>query len=121
VHDLAVLVAAPDPGALGEEEGKVLVLAQVSPLRLQVVVANQGNQPEKAVPVVASTQPFDGSPSSTDRAEVDLAPGQLRTIETLELAPPPVGVTFAVIVRVGDRPDGKPTDDEFPVRQYVLR
>lgn len=121
VHDLAVLVAAPDPGPVGEEEGKVLVLAQVPAIRLQVVVANQGNQAEKAVPVTASTQPFDGSPASTDRVSVDLEPGQRRSLDELELAPPPSGATFAVIVRVGAAPDGKPTDDEFPVRQYVLR
>ena len=121
VRDLAVLVAAPDPGPLGEENGKVLVLAPVSALRLQVVVANQGNQQERSVPVTASTQPFDGSPSSTDRVMVDLEPGQRRALDSLELAPPPSGVTFAVIVRVGTTPDGNPTDDEFPVRQYVLR
>jgi len=121
VRDLAVLVAAPDPGPVGEENGKVLVLAQVSAIRLQVVVANQGNQVEDAVPVVASTQPFDGSPASSDRATVKLEPGQRRALDTLELAPPPAGVTFAVIVRVGTNADGNPTDDEFPVRQYVLR
>jgi len=121
VHDLAVLVAAPDPGPLAEERGKVSVLAQVPAIRLQVVVANQGNQPEKAVPVFASTQPFDGSPPSSMRVSVDLEPGQRRAIETLQVTPPPPGVTFALIVRVGASPDGKPTDDEFPVRQYVLR
>jgi len=121
VRDLAVLVASPDPGPLGEERGKVLVLAQVTTIRLQVVVANQGNQAEKAVPVMATTQPFDGSPSSTRTVAVDLGPGQMRTIEDLELVPPPAGVTFALIVRIGMSPDGKPTDDESPVRQYVLR
>ena len=121
VRDLAVLVAAPDPGPVGEENGKVLVLAPVSSLRLQVVVANQGNQTERDVPIIASTQPFDGSPASTDRAMVDLEPGQRRAVETLDLSPPPPGVTFAVIVRVGDGPDGNPTDDESPVRQYVVR
>ena len=121
VRDLAVLVAAPDPGPLGEENGKVLVLAPVSSLRLQVVVANQGNQRERNVPIIASTQPFDGSPASTDRVFVDLEPGQRRALEILDLSPPPPGVTFAVIVRIGDAPDGNPTDDEFPVRQYVVR
>lgn len=121
VHDLGVLVAVPDPGPVGEEQGKVLVLAQVPSIHLQVVVANQGNQPEKGVPVTASTQPFDGSPASSDRASVDLEPGQRRSLDSLKLAPPPPGATFAVIVRIGSAPDAKPTDDEFPVRQYVLR
>ncbi len=121
VRDLAVLVAAPDPGPVGEEDGKVLVLARVSEIHLQVVVANQGNRPERDVPVVASTQPFDGSPASSDRVTVDLEPGQRRALDTLQLAAPPAGVTFAVIVRVGGTPDEKPTDDESPVRQYVLR
>lgn len=121
VHDLAVVVATPDPGPLGEEPGKVQVLAQVSAIRLQIVVANQGNQSEKAVPLTASTQPFDGSAASADRTTVDLEPGQRRAIDTLKLVPPPAGSTFGVIVRVGLTPDANPTDDEFPVRQYVLR
>lgn len=121
VHDLAVLVAAPDPGPVGEEQGKVLVLATIPTVHLQVVVANQGNQPEKAVPVVASTQPFDGSPASSDRVTVDLEPGQRRALDLAKLVPPPPGATFAIIVRVGATPDSNPTDDEFPVRQYVLR
>ncbi|MEO5678704.1 MAG: hypothetical protein ABIS47_03450 [Acidimicrobiales bacterium] len=121
VHDLAVLVAAPDPGPVGEEQGKILVLASVPTIRLQVVVANQGNQPERSVPVVASTQPFDGSPASSDRVTVDLEPGQRRALDMSKLVPPPSGATFAIIVRVGATPDSNPTDDEFPVRQYVLR
>jgi hypothetical protein len=121
VHDLAVLVAVPDPGPVGKEDGGVQVLAQVPSIRLQVVVANQGNRPEQGVPVVASTQPFDGSPSTPKRVTVDLQPGQRRAIDALELTPPPVGVTFAIIVRVGATPDSKPVDDEFPARQYVLR
>ncbi len=121
VHDLAVLVAVPDPGPVGKEDGGIMVLAPVPAIRLQVVVTNQGNQPEQGVPVVASTQPFDGSPSTPKRVVVDLQPGQSRAIDTLELSPPPVGVTFAVIVRVGASPDSKPVDDEFPTRQYVMR
>ncbi len=121
VHDLAVVVATPDPGPVGEEAGKVLVLAQVPTVRLQVVVANQGNQPERGVPVTAMTQPFDGSPPSSDRITVDLKPGQRRALDGLKLLPPGPGGTFAIIVRVGGVSDDNPTDDEFPVRQYVLR
>jgi len=121
VHDLAVLVAGPEPGPVGKEAGGVLVLAQIPVIRLQVVVANQGNQFEQNVPVIASTQPFDGSPSTPQRVVVDLQPGQRRALDTLSLVPPPVGVTFAIIVRVGATPDSKPVDDEFPAHQYVLR
>ncbi|MEJ7766082.1 MAG: hypothetical protein WKF86_11350 [Acidimicrobiales bacterium] len=121
VHDLAVVVATPDPGPVGEEAGKVLVLAQVPTVRLQIVVANQGNQPELGVPVTATTQPFDGSPPSSDRTTVNLEPGQHRALDVLTLSPPAPGGTFAIIVRVGGVSDGNPTDDEFPVRQYVLR
>lgn len=121
VHDLAVVVATPDPGPVGEEAGNVLVLAQVPTVRLQVVVANQGNQQELGVPVTATTQPFDGSPPSFDRTTVDLEPGQRRALDVLTLSPPAPGGTFAIIVRVGGVSDGNPTDDEFPVRQYVLR
>jgi hypothetical protein len=121
VHDLAVLVAVPDPGPVGKEEGGILVLAQVPSVHVQVVVANQGNQPELNVPVVASTQPFDGSPPDVRRVTVDLQPGQRRALENIELKPPAVGATFAIIVRVGSTPDSQPVDDEFPARQYVLR
>ena len=121
VRDLAVLVAVPDPGPVGKDEGGALVLARVPTLRLQVVVANQGNQPEEDVPVFASTQPFDGSPPSAKRVTVDLRPGQRRSLDMPELAPPPPGAPFAIIVRVGSTPDSKPVDDEFPAREYVLR
>jgi len=121
VHDLAVLVAVPEPGPVGKEEGGILVLAPVPVLHLQVVVANQGNQAEQSVPVTASTQPFDGSPSTPKKVTVDLKPGQRRSLDILDLTPPPVGVTFAIIVRVGATPDSKPVDDEFPAFQYVLR
>ncbi len=121
VRDLAVLVAAPDPGPVGREPGDVLVLAQVRAVHLQVVVANQGNQAERGVPVVAFTQPFDGSPGARSEAVVDLQPGQRRSLTIPELAPPAPGATFAIIVRVGSAPDSNPVDDEFPARQYVLR
>lgn len=121
VHDLAVLVAAPDPVPVGTEEGGILVLAQVRAVRLQVVVANQGNQVEKDVLVSAETQPFDGSPRVRSETRVDLDPGQRRSLDMPELAPPPPGATFAIIVRIGATPDAKPVDDEFPARQYVLR
>ena len=121
VHDMAVLVAVPDPGPVGKEAGGVLVLAQVPAVKLQVVVANQGNQAERSVPVYASTQPFDGSPPDAQTVRVDLAPGQRRSLDTIELKPPPVGATFAIIVRIGAAPDAKPVDDEFTALQYVLR
>lgn len=122
VHDMAVLVAVPEPGPVGkEQEDRVLVLAQTPVVKLQVVVANQGNQTERDVPVKAYTQPFDGSPPNTQIVPVDLAPGQRLALDTLELVPPPVGVTFAIIVRVGAAPDSRPVDDEFAALQYVQR
>lgn len=121
VHDLAVLVAVPEPGPVGKEPGGILVLAQVPAVHLQLVVANQGNQPEQNVPVTVSTQPFDGSPPDQRRVTVDLEPGQRRVLDVLDLKPPPVGATFAIIVRVGAAPDSNPVDDEFPAHQYVIR
>ncbi len=121
VHDLAVVVATPDPGPVGKEEGGILVLAQIRDLQLRVVVANQGNQAERGVPVVASTQPFDGSPPDAVDVKVDLAPGQRRSLDLPRLSPPAPGATFAIIVRVGAAPDSNPVDDEAPARQYVLR
>jgi hypothetical protein len=121
VRDLAVLVAGPDPSPVGKEQGGILVLAPVPVVRLQVVVANQGNQTERDVPVRAFTQPFDGSPGDSQIVQVDLAPGQRKALNTLELQPPPVGAIFAIIVRVGSAPDAKPVDDEFTALQYVMR
>ena len=121
VHDLAVLVATPDPGPVGKEEFGALVLAQQPVIRLQVVVANQGNQAERDVPLLAYTLPFDGSPGDSKTVRVDLAPGQRKALENVELRPPPVGATFAIIVRIGAAPDAKPVDDEFTALQYVLR
>jgi hypothetical protein len=106
---------------VGKEEGGILVLAQVPSVHLQVVVANQGNQPELNVLVAASTQPFDGSPPDSRRITVDLQPGQRRSLDGVDLKPPPVGATFAIIVRIGAAPDSQPVDDEFPAHQYVLR
>lgn len=121
VHDLAVLVATPEPGPVGKDKDGILVLAQTPSVRMQVVVANQGNQSERDVPVRAFTQPFDGSPGDSRTAFVNLEPGQRRAIDTIELRSPPVGAIFAIIVRVGAAPDAKPVDDEFPALQYVLR
>lgn len=74
VHDIALLSLVTDPPAVGRE-GDADVLPAVATLRVQVVVANVGNERERRVPVVATVTLPDGS-QDTARQFVDLEAGQ---------------------------------------------
>lgn len=69
VHDLAVLLVDVDPAAVGTE-GPVSVIPTVKNLRLQIVVADNGNQAEHHVTVTATIAaqapaiPPNGSPAN---------------------------------------------------------
>jgi len=97
VHDLAVALVTTDPAAVGSE-GATSVLPAVKSLRLQIVVANVGNEAEKRVPVVA-TLTADGV-SDTARDFVDLAPGQRATVVLGGLRPV-AGATSTLSVTIG--------------------
>ena len=89
VHDVRVLLVATEPSAVGTEGG-ASVLPLMRSLRLQIVVANTGNEAERAVPVVASLN-GPGGELDTARDFVDLAPGQRRALTLGGLRPVPGG------------------------------
>lgn len=74
VHDVAVLTFSTDPKPVGSETGSA-VLPLVKTIRVEVVVANIGNDKESRVPVVVTLTGPAGE-VDTARQFVDLAPGQ---------------------------------------------
>lgn len=97
VHDVAVLTVVTDPVQVATE-GTASVLPLVKTLRLDIVVANTGNAPEKAVPVVATLTGPAGE-VDTAREFVDLAPGQRRSVALGGLRPVPGGPsTLSVVI-----------------------
>ncbi|MDQ1446261.1 MAG: hypothetical protein QOI20_2725 [Acidimicrobiaceae bacterium] len=76
IHDVAVVVVNTDPASVADENGAA-VLPLMRTLKLQIVVANAGNETEKHVAVVATVTPPPGAGDpDTARDFVDLAPGQ---------------------------------------------
>jgi len=96
VHDVGVLTVVTDPVPVATE-GNASVLPLVKSLHLDIVVANTGNSPEKAVPVVAT---LIGPAGEVDTARdfVDLAPGQRRTVPLGGLRPVPGGPSTLTVV-----------------------
>jgi hypothetical protein len=118
VRDVTVLTVTTDPVPVGAVEGtgeRVLPVART--LRLQVVVANAGNQAEKRVPVEAVVTSQGGM--DTARQFVDLAPGQRATV-TLALRPSPVGV-LELKVRAGPLDGEGSIADNEQLSHYVMR
>lgn len=78
VRDVAVVAITMEPASVGTE-GDASVLPPSPTLRLQVVVANVGNDAVRQLPVVAAV----GAPNGdvdTGRQFVDLEPGQHATV-----------------------------------------
>ena len=96
VHDVGVLTVSTDPVAVATE-GNASVLPLVRTLRLDIVVANTGNAPEKGVPVVAT---LIGPAGEVDTARdfVDLDPGQRRSVPLGGLRPVPGGPSTLTVV-----------------------
>lgn len=98
VHDLAVVLVSTEPSPVGSENG-ALVLPALNALRLQIVVANAGNETEKRVTVVATVTPAEGAGTpDTARDFVDLLPGQRQALTLGGLRIPPVGVSTLTVV-----------------------
>lgn len=89
LHDVALVMVSHKPPAVGLE-GEASVLPVTKSLRLEVVVANTGNQPESQVPVVATLTGLEGRSDSV-RDFVDLAPGQRQAVPLSGLSPAPGG------------------------------
>ncbi|MGI8684392.1 MAG: hypothetical protein ACR2MO_04765 [Acidimicrobiales bacterium] len=96
VHDVGVLTVVTDPVQVATE-GNASVLPLVKTLRLHIVVANTGNSPEKAVPVVAT---LIGPAGEVDTARdfVDLAPGKSRAVPLGGLRPVPGGPSTLTVM-----------------------
>jgi hypothetical protein len=116
VRDLSVLTVTTDPVPVGMD-GTNRVLPVSKTMRLQVVVANAGNQAEKRVPVEAVVTSQGGL--DTARQFVDLAPGQRATV-ALTLRPSPVGV-LELKVRAGPLEGEGSVADNEQVSTYVMR
>ena len=117
VRDLALLTVTTDPVPVGMDGPVNRVLPVSRTMRLQVVVANAGNQAEKRVPVEAVVTSQGGL--DTARQFVDLAPGQRATV-TLALRPSPVGV-LELKVRAGPLDGEGSIADNEQVSYYVMR
>lgn len=98
VHDVSVLTLTTDPRPVASEAGSV-VLPLVKALRVEIVVANVGNTPEKQVPVVVTLTGPAGE-VDTAREFVDLAPGQRRAV-TLGGLRPVMGGPSLLRVNIG--------------------
>ena len=97
VHDVSVVLVSTDPQPLGRD-GDADVLPVARTMKIQIVVANVGNEAEKNVPVVASVTGVSGATDSA-RDFVDLRPGQRLTLTLGGLQPPTAEpVTLAVTI-----------------------
>lgn len=120
VHDVAVVLVATEPAAVGNENGAA-VLPVVKTLRLQIVVANAGNETEKRVPVVATVTPPPGVGNpDTARDFVDLAPGQRQAI-TLGGLVVPQGGPSTLTVTIGPAPGETMTTDNTKTLTFLVR
>ncbi len=99
-------------------EGATVVLPAVKTLRLQVVVANTGNEPEKRVQVIAALT-ADGV-TDTARDFVDLAPGQRATV-TLGGLRPVAGAAMTLTVTAGPVEGETGTTDNQKAQAVVFR
>lgn len=117
VHDVGVLLVTTEPAAVGTE-GATVVLPAVKTLRLQIVVANTGNEPEKRVQVLAALT-ADGV-TDTARDFVDLAPGQ-RVAVTLGGLRPVAGATMTLTVTAGPVEGETSTADNQKAQAVLFR
>jgi hypothetical protein len=118
VHDVAVLLVTVDPTPVGQA-GDASVLPPAKSVRLHIVVANVGNEPEKNVAVIAALTTLSGS-ADTARDFVDLAPGQRRTV-TLGGLVPIQNETFTLGVRAGPVENEGNTADNEQLRTLIMR
>ena len=118
IHDVSVLLVTSEPAPV-HTDGTTDFLPPAKTLRLDVVVANIGNEPIHDVPVVASLARPTGAPDSA-RNFVDLEPGQRRTVQLGGLAPV-TGAMSTLTVRIGPvSGEADPTNNEL-VRSIVVR
>jgi hypothetical protein len=96
VVDVATILVETTPAAVGTE-GTKLLLPKTSSVRLQVVVANIGNQPQKHVAVTASLSVNNGPPDVATNY-VDLSPGKRQAIGVRGLKASPGDAVLTVTI-----------------------
>lgn len=118
VHDVSVLLATTDPTPVARE-GESDVLPPAKSLRLEIVVANVGNETERNVAVVALLQGPSGAPD-TARDFVTLEPGQRRTV-TLGGLVPVSGTMSTLTVRIGPLDNESDPSNNALVKSLLIR
>jgi hypothetical protein len=118
VHDLRVVTVGLDPPPVGKD-GAADVFPITRNLKLQVIVANVGNDAEKRVMVTASVGLPGGEPD-TARQFVDLDVGQRQVVQLGGLAPP-ANQAAVITVRVEPVPGEESLVDNLWERQAVFR
>jgi hypothetical protein len=96
IVDVSTILVEPTPAAVGTE-GTKLLLPKTTTVRLQVVVANIGNQPQKHVPVVASLSVGGAAPDVATNY-VDLSPGKRQAINVRGLRASPGDAVLTVTI-----------------------
>jgi hypothetical protein len=118
VRDLAVILVTTEPAAVGRD-GDAAVLPPLRTLRLQIVVANVGNERVRDVPVIAAVTAPDGA-ADTARDFVDLEPGQRKTVTLGGLAPIH-NAPLTLGVRIGPVDGEDNTADNEHTRPIIVR
>jgi hypothetical protein len=96
VVDVSTILVETSPAAVGMD-GTRLLLPKTTQVRLQVVVANIGNQPQRHVPVVASLSVNNGAPDVATNY-VDLSPGKRQAIGVRGLKAAPGDAVLTVTI-----------------------
>jgi hypothetical protein len=96
VVDVSTILVETTPAAVGKD-GTRLLLPKTTTVKLQVVVANIGNQPQKHVPVVASLSVNNGPPDVATNY-VDLTPGKRQAINVRGLKASPGDAVLTVTI-----------------------
>jgi hypothetical protein len=102
IHDTTVVLVTTEPAAVRKEADGRLVLPLTKTIRIQAIVANVGNEPERDLKVEVTLIP--GGDRATARDFVSLSPGQ-RTTVTLGGLVPVVDQPATLSVRI-DAPAG---------------
>jgi hypothetical protein len=118
VHDVAVLLVTTDPQAVNTQ-GVTQVLPASKLLNMQIVVGDDGNQPEKNLTVTATISPAQGGPTEMVRDFVNLNPGQRRTVQLGGLHPV-VGQATTLVVKIDTAPGETNTADNTKTITFIM-
>jgi hypothetical protein len=119
VHDVRVVMVATNPAPVGQQLGAE-VLPTTRNLVVEIVVANEGNEPERQLTVSVSIAPAMDGVGASARDFIDLVPGQKRTIDLGTLHAVPNAVT-ALTVRIQAPPGQTGLPDMQQALNFVMR